>query len=63
MTQEKNAQRSRLQSSGGAKKMIPMRLLECENIDLELLAEQESRSKSAMARLIFLEGLKSFKGA
>lgn len=35
-----------------------MRLLENENIELELLAEQESRSKSAMARLVFLAGLK-----
>ncbi|MEY1567768.1 hypothetical protein AB7Z81_04750 [Providencia manganoxydans] len=35
-----------------------MRLLESENIELEVLAEQESRSKSAMARLVFLEGLK-----
>lgn len=59
MTQEKNVPRSRLMSSGGDKKLIPMRLLESENIELELLAEQESRSKSAMARLIFLEGLKA----
>ncbi|WER20893.1 hypothetical protein P2E05_12320 [Providencia stuartii] len=58
MTQEKNVPRSRLTASGGNKRLIPMRLLESENIELEVLAEQESRSKSAMARLVFLEGLK-----
>ncbi|MEQ4693318.1 hypothetical protein [Providencia manganoxydans] len=62
MTQEKNVPRSRLMASGGDKKLIPMRLLESENIELEVLAEQESRSKSAMARMIFLAGLKLYKG-
>lgn len=60
MTQEKNVMRSHLPLSRAGKKLVPMRLNESENLKLELLAEKESRSKSAMARLIFLTGLKYF---
>ncbi|MEQ4672206.1 hypothetical protein AB7W30_19555 [Providencia manganoxydans] len=62
MAQEKNITRSRLPRTEGNKKLIPMRLFETENNALELLAEKESRSKSAMARMIFLAGLKLYKG-
>ena len=60
MTQEKNGMRSRLPLSQSGKKLVHMRLNENENLKLELLAEKENRSKSAMARLIFLTGLKYF---
>lgn len=39
-----------------------MRLFCSEHGALEHLAERDSRSMSAMARLIFLEGLKTFNG-
>ncbi|WP_152689298.1 hypothetical protein [Morganella morganii] len=60
MKQAKDHSRSRLPRTAEEKKLVPMRLLCPEHGELERLAERDSRSMSAMARLIFLEGLKSF---
>ncbi|EPU3934611.1 hypothetical protein ACVWYD_001125 [Morganella morganii] len=62
MKQAKDHSRSRLPRSVEEKKLVPMRLFCSEHGALEHLAERDSRSMSAMARLIFLEGLKAFNG-
>ncbi|HHN8353916.1 TPA: hypothetical protein ACRR2J_003069 [Morganella morganii] len=62
MKQAKDNSRSRLPRSVEEKKLVPMRLLCSEHGALESLAERDSRSMSAMARLVFLEGLKAFNG-
>lgn len=62
MKQAKDNSRSRLPRSAEEKKLVPMRLLFSEHVALESLAERDCRSMSAMARLIFLEGLKAFNG-
>ena len=60
MKQAKDHPRSRLPRSIEERKLVPMRLLCSEHGELESLAKRESRSMSAMARLIFLEGIKAF---
>lgn len=60
MTQENHAQKSRLPRGIASKNPTPMRLSDDERDKLEALAAQESRSISSMARLVFLQGLKSF---
>ncbi len=62
MKQSENYPRSRLPRSAEEKKPVMMRLLCSEHGQLEALAERESRSLSAMARLIFLEGIKAING-
>lgn len=62
MKQAKDNSRSRLPRSAEEKKLVPMRLLYSEHGELESIAERDCRSMSAMARLIFLEGLKAFNG-
>lgn len=60
MKQAENNLRSRLPRSVEEKRLVPMRLLCSERGELESIAKRESRSMSAMARLIFLEGIKAF---
>lgn len=60
MAQEKHMARSNLPKGIASKNPVPMRLSVDERSQLETLAANESRSISAMARLIFLAGLKYF---
>ncbi|WP_063656985.1 hypothetical protein [Candidatus Arsenophonus triatominarum] len=60
MDQEKHIARSNLPKGIASKNPIPMRLFVDERKELEAIAVKESRSISAMARLIFLIGLKYF---
>ncbi|WGL96690.1 hypothetical protein [Arsenophonus nasoniae] len=52
--------RSNLPKGIASKNPIPMRLSVDERTQLETIAAKESRSISAMARLIFLAGMKYF---
>ena len=45
----------------GVTKPIAARLLPDERTELESLAEQESRSCSAMLRLVFLRGMECYR--
>ncbi|SHM64286.1 hypothetical protein SAMN05660971_03492 [Halomonas cupida] len=48
-------------SPRGVTKPVAARLLPNERSELESLAERESRSCSAMLRLVFLRGLESYR--
>lgn len=61
MKQLNHTQKSRLPRGIASKSPVVMRLSPDEKAELEALSARESRSASSMARLVYLQGIKSFR--
>ncbi|EBH1913564.1 hypothetical protein FKE41_21860 [Salmonella enterica] len=55
--------RSRAPKASSPRKMVLLRLDEDEFATLDGMAKEESRSRSNMARLLYLRGMKEIKGS